>query len=123
MVQLRRKVIIERGKNPELQFIRLMNVISKDPMTERELDIFYEFLKVNPKEINTASREAVSEKFGFNNKSQIANYVGILFRKKFVYRSSVKNNVYLFNPMYIYDPNSQVISEIVISFSDGEKRD
>jgi hypothetical protein len=44
-----------------------------------------------------------------------------LFRKKVLYRSSIKNNVYLFNPMYIYSPDSQIISEIVINFSDKDE--
>lgn len=103
--------------------MNLVNVIrqsNEEKLTPKEVDILYKFYTYNDSEINRLSKEKLMDDFNFSSKTQIGAYIAILFRKKAIFRSSVKAGVYVYNPVF-FPPKDATVSEIVIKIEDEQK--
>ena len=100
------------------KYLKLINVILPKPLTQREIDVLSEFMKlkgdiVSLDRFGTQCRKIVRNKLGFKHASNIDNYIKYFKDKGILVINS--NNVLELNPR-LFVPNSESTVELTFLF-------
>ena len=105
------------------KYLRLVNVILPDPLTQREIDVLAGFMQlegdlVKEDRFGTQARSLVRKKFGFKTYSNLDNYIRF-FKKKGVIQVSPTTGKLVLNPkLAIPDKESEVELTFAFNFKD-----
>ena len=105
------------------KYLRLVNVILPDPLTQREIDVLAAFMQlegdlVREDRFGTQARSVVRKKFGFKTYSNLDNYIRF-FKKKGVIQTSPTTGKLVLSPkLAIPEKESGVELTFAFNFKD-----
>jgi hypothetical protein len=124
-MKIRRTITVPLHKNRLYQFMNTVNALEQDPdkkLTPREMDILYKFYGYNSSEINPKGKQKLIKDFQFSSMTQVGTYISSLFKKRAIFRSSVRSGIYHFNSMF-FPPEGSDVDEIIVRFTDGGEKE
>ena len=91
MKRLKREKLSKKKFSPK--YLKLVNVILPDPLTQREMDVLAAFMElegdlVREDRFGTQARGVVRRKFGFKSYSNLDNYIKYFKKKGVLFQNS-----------------------------------